>query len=429
MAEPQTSNLMTRSSILRHPLPRNTSDSHGSARHDRPITPFPCRPGEELTSRRRRRRGRAHGGRRRRRGDAAGRADRGAARRAQRARRVDDRRPRSTSPSSSRIGPEEFAEALRYRNAAFRTRMVQVMLLGEMLLVPIPPEVSARVEKYAAVARCRRRHDRRRPAHRQRLARARAHRLRAQRLLRADARASRRRTSTRRARCPTRGSSRAPTTRSTPSGRRSSTAPTDRSGQGVWRFYRARGLHVPGTAGERAADARAARLDPRARRLRLDRRVGDRGVRPHLARQRRSRGVLAARDGARPVRDRLPLRRGARASSSTTAVTSRATSTAWRCGSPTRCTAARCSPRHLNDTGRHDADRPPRHRLVRARRPSARRGARRLRAAAALGARRSPPARRPRGSRAASRRSSTRTGATSPRPRAATYESYGAEPA
>jgi hypothetical protein len=48
------------------------------------------------------------------------------------------------------IGPRELAEGLRWRNEAFRARMVQVMLLGEMLLVPIPPEVSARVEEYAA---------------------------------------------------------------------------------------------------------------------------------------------------------------------------------------------------------------------------------------------------------------------------------------
>ena len=39
------------------------------------------------------------------------------------------------------IGPEAFAEGLRARNEAFRTRMVQVMLLAEMLLVPIPPAV------------------------------------------------------------------------------------------------------------------------------------------------------------------------------------------------------------------------------------------------------------------------------------------------
>jgi hypothetical protein len=48
------------------------------------------------------------------------------------------------------IGPKDFAEGMRLRNEAFRTRMVQVMLLAEMLLVPIPPEVSQRVETYAA---------------------------------------------------------------------------------------------------------------------------------------------------------------------------------------------------------------------------------------------------------------------------------------
>jgi hypothetical protein len=48
------------------------------------------------------------------------------------------------------IGPREFAESLRDRNAAFRARMVQAMLLAEMLLVPIPADVTARVESYAA---------------------------------------------------------------------------------------------------------------------------------------------------------------------------------------------------------------------------------------------------------------------------------------
>ncbi len=47
------------------------------------------------------------------------------------------------------LGPAAFAESLRDRNAAFRTRMVQAMLLAEMLLVPIPPDVTARVESYA----------------------------------------------------------------------------------------------------------------------------------------------------------------------------------------------------------------------------------------------------------------------------------------
>ena len=47
------------------------------------------------------------------------------------------------------LGAEAFAEALRFRNEAFRTRMVQAMLLAEMLLVPIPADVTARVESYA----------------------------------------------------------------------------------------------------------------------------------------------------------------------------------------------------------------------------------------------------------------------------------------
>jgi hypothetical protein len=47
------------------------------------------------------------------------------------------------------IGPTEFAEGLRYRNAQFRTRITQLMLLAELVLVPLPTEVTARVESYA----------------------------------------------------------------------------------------------------------------------------------------------------------------------------------------------------------------------------------------------------------------------------------------
>src|SRR4051794_27804158 len=47
------------------------------------------------------------------------------------------------------LGPEEFAESIRHRDLAFRRRMVQAMLLAEMLLVPIPPGVTAQVEEYA----------------------------------------------------------------------------------------------------------------------------------------------------------------------------------------------------------------------------------------------------------------------------------------
>ena len=49
-----------------------------------------------------------------------------------------------------RLGPEAFAREMRRRNAPFRSRMVQFMLIGELVLVPLPPEVAGRVEAYAA---------------------------------------------------------------------------------------------------------------------------------------------------------------------------------------------------------------------------------------------------------------------------------------
>lgn len=48
------------------------------------------------------------------------------------------------------IGPEEFAVGLARRNLEFRTRIVQVMLLGELILAPIPEDVTRRVEQFAA---------------------------------------------------------------------------------------------------------------------------------------------------------------------------------------------------------------------------------------------------------------------------------------
>ena len=47
------------------------------------------------------------------------------------------------------LGPDEFAEVLRFRSAEFRIRMVQMMLLAELLLVPLPVDVTERVERYA----------------------------------------------------------------------------------------------------------------------------------------------------------------------------------------------------------------------------------------------------------------------------------------
>ncbi len=48
-----------------------------------------------------------------------------------------------------RLGAEEFAQVLARRDERFRTRMVQFMMLCELVLVPLPEEVAARVERYA----------------------------------------------------------------------------------------------------------------------------------------------------------------------------------------------------------------------------------------------------------------------------------------
>jgi hypothetical protein len=47
------------------------------------------------------------------------------------------------------IGPDELAEGLRRRDVIFRTRIVQFMLLTELVLVPLPDDVARRVEGYA----------------------------------------------------------------------------------------------------------------------------------------------------------------------------------------------------------------------------------------------------------------------------------------
>ena len=47
------------------------------------------------------------------------------------------------------LGPRELAEALQPRSPEFRHRVVHHMVLGELILRPIPPEVARRVEQYA----------------------------------------------------------------------------------------------------------------------------------------------------------------------------------------------------------------------------------------------------------------------------------------
>ena len=46
------------------------------------------------------------------------------------------------------LAPAELAEALSHRNVAYRTRISQLMLLGELVLSPLPAEVSDRVDTY-----------------------------------------------------------------------------------------------------------------------------------------------------------------------------------------------------------------------------------------------------------------------------------------
>lgn len=47
------------------------------------------------------------------------------------------------------LGPEALAQQLEQKPASFRHRVVQDMVLGELVLRPIPPEVARRVEAYA----------------------------------------------------------------------------------------------------------------------------------------------------------------------------------------------------------------------------------------------------------------------------------------
>jgi hypothetical protein len=42
-----------------------------------------------------------------------------------------------------------FARGLARRNAAFRTRIVQIMVLNALILRPLPPDVATRVEQFA----------------------------------------------------------------------------------------------------------------------------------------------------------------------------------------------------------------------------------------------------------------------------------------
>ncbi len=48
-----------------------------------------------------------------------------------------------------RLGPPEFARAMATRDEGFRQRMLQFMLLGALVLVPLPADVVTRIDQYA----------------------------------------------------------------------------------------------------------------------------------------------------------------------------------------------------------------------------------------------------------------------------------------
>jgi hypothetical protein len=53
-------------------------------------------------------------------------------------------------PTTAPISPAELANGLARRNEAFRTRILQVMLLGALVLRPLPREVADQVDAFAA---------------------------------------------------------------------------------------------------------------------------------------------------------------------------------------------------------------------------------------------------------------------------------------
>ncbi len=249
------------------------------------------------------------------------------------------------------LGPDEFAEAMRRRDLRFRQRMVQVMLLLELLLVPLPPEVTKQVQEYADALGVEddmlRVTDKiasgslglalidfersgyfqtmleRPPAHLHTVGRARRC-------------VGRRGRTTPRSRGGGRHSGRVPRARSV-SGSGASTAPVG-SAFRVARAARRRasrsttGCTCSPTTGRRSsARSRCSASSP----VRTTTRRG-------------SRCWRWCSGCSRPATCSTPRR----ASSSTTAGTSRATRTAWRCAWPTRWRAARTAAWYLDDHGR-----------------------------------------------------------------------------
>ena len=284
------------------------------------------------------------------------------------------------------VSADEFGEAMRFRNAAFRTRMLQLMLLGELLARSAPAGGHGARRGVRREARRRRRHDARCASRRQRLARSRAHRLRTQRLLRPAPRPTDATTCTRPRRPSDAWQLAAADTALYDRWAALEHCPDGSLGHGVWRFYRARGFTFPGRPN--SAPPTLAQHD-------WIHVLADYGstveseieVFGLIARTNDDPDcLLAARDGARAVRDRLPLRRGEgllRVRPRPPLARRRSHGPAARRRDVSRREARLASRRQRS----LERDRPARHRLVPARRPSTRRTACRLRTAREVGAR------------------------------------------
>ena len=205
------------------------------------------------------------------------------------------------------FSPDELAAVLAPHELAYRQRIVHHMVLGELVLKPLPTEVAHRVARVCARAR------RRRPL------RARRPPLRAGRV-----RHGVEGPPPQRLRRPREGGRRQPPARGHPghrpvrvagprSGARGALGRIPRAARRHARPLRGRDVRRPWVRAARLARRcvglpRPARLQPRARRLRHQPEGRARGVRVRRTCRSRTEGLRVARHAHRPVRDGLRRR-------------------------------------------------------------------------------------------------------------------------
>ena len=202
------------------------------------------------------------------------------------------------------VAAEDFAAGLARRNEAFRTRILQTMILGALVLRPLPPEVAEQVGDFARAMSV----DDGMLTVAQRFAKGQLGLAAvdfdrngytatwdAERAAKLSGHRPRRRMAALHPRPRARvavGRSRGP--------------PGRDAGPANLGVLRGPGLRLPRHPRLGAAVARPARLGARPRRLRLTGRVRAGGLRLHRQGERRPARVLAARHGRQPLRDRVP---------------------------------------------------------------------------------------------------------------------------